>query len=401
MLNPRFQQLPDHTWTKLRALLTPLTPGRNDTLDLSLGEPKHAMPSFIGEVLRANEAGYSKYPPIQGTPDWQAAVGNWLGHRYGIDVDPHAHVLPVAGTREGLFNAAFIAVPDIKAGKQPLVLMPNPFYQCYAAAALAAGAEPRYLPATRETGFLPDFRSITEEDSARTALVYLCSPANPQGSVADTAFLEVAISQCRQHDAVLIVDECYSEIYTDMAPTGVLEVCRDMVTRGAGNAANPFANVLAFHSLSKRSNLPGLRSGFVAGDPSLIAAYRELRAYGGAPSPIPVYAAAAAAWSDETHVEENRALYRAKFDAADRILGDRFGHARPGGGFFLWLDVRDGQDACRRLWTEGGVRVVPGAYLARSDSAGYNPGAPYIRVALVQPQDTTEEALTRLVSILG
>ena len=391
MLNPRFQQLPDHTWTKLRALLDPLAPGREPVLDLSLGEPKHPMPGFVGEVLRANEADYGRYPPIQGTPDWQNAVTDWLGRRYDLsDIEPDRHILPVSGTREGLFNAAFIAVPEEKAGARPVVLMPNPFYQCYAAAALAAGAEPVYLPATADTGFLPDFAAVDDDTWARTALVYLCSPGNPQGAVASPAYLSDLIARCRAHDAVLIVDECYAEIYTQDPPPGVLQV-----------AGEGYQNVLAFHSLSKRSNLPGLRSGFVAGDPALIAAYKELRAYGGSPSPLPVYAAAAAAWADDTHVEDNRALYRAKMDAAARILEGRFGFSRPGGGFFLWLDVGDGEEAAKRLWTEAGVRVVPGAYLARADAGGFNPGARYIRVALVHPLQPTEEALIRLRDTLG
>ena len=359
-------------------------------LDLALGEPKHAMPGFVSEILRDHEAEYGRYPPIQGTPDWQAAVPGWLGRRYGLStIEPDRHILPVSGTREGLFNAAFIAVPETKAGIRPAVLMPNPFYQCYAAAALAAGAEPVYLPATAKTGFLPDFAAVDDATWARTALVYLCSPGNPQGAVASPTYFNDVIAHCRAHDAVLIVDECYAEIYTQDPPPGVLQ-----------SAGDNYENVLAFHSLSKRSNLPGLRAGFVAGDPVLIAAYKELRAYGGSPSPLPVYAAAAAAWHDDAHVEDNRALYRAKMDAAERILGNRFGCVRPGGGFFLWLEVGNGEAAAKRLWTEAGLRVVPGAYLARADATGYNPGARYIRVALVHPLDITEEALTRLQNTL-
>ena len=399
--NPRLERLPSHTWDQLRALLAPLTPGRNDPLDLTIGEPRHPMPALIGDALRANEALYAKYPPIQGTEEWQQAVAGWLGRRYALnDIDPTRHILPVAGTREGLFNAAFIAVPEEKNGKRPLVAMPNPFYQCYAAAALSAGAEPVYVPATAETGFLPDFASLSEDVLGRTALVYLCSPANPQGTVADQAYFETLIALCRHHDIVLMVDECYAEIYVDAPPVGVLQACRVMVEAGQGNADDPYQNVLAFHSLSKRSNAPGLRSGFVAGDPALIAAYRRLRSYGGCPSPLPVYAAAAAAWNDDAHVDENRLLYRQKFDAAEHILGGRFNVYRPGGGFYLWLDVGDGEAAASRLWSEAGVRVLPGAYLARTQQDGYNPGAAYIRVALVDPLAVTETALQRLVDIL-
>ncbi len=394
VLNPRFQQLPAHTWTQLRALLDGVPAGRNAPLDLTIGEPRHPMPAFINEVLEASSAGYAKYPPIQGTPEWQSAVAGWLERRYGLSaIDPDQHVLPVSGTREGLFSIAFVAVPESKAGQRPLVLMPNPFYQCYAAAALAAGADPVYLPATAETGFLPDFAALDEATLARAALVYLCTPANPQGTVASQAYFDTLIGLCRRHDITLVVDECYGEIYVDAPPVGALEACRDMVRRGLGDGRDPYANVLTFQSLSKRSNVPGLRSGFVAGDPRLIAAYRELRSYGGAPSPLPVYAAAAAAWNDEAHVEENRVLYRAKFDAADTILQGRFGAYRPGGGFYLWLDVGDGEAATKTLWSKAGVRVLPGAYLARPDGSGYNPGAAYIRVALVNSLEVTELAL--------
>jgi N-succinyldiaminopimelate aminotransferase len=394
LLNPAFVNLPAHTWTQLRALLDGLPAGRNAPLDLTIGEPRHPMPAFINDVLEANRDGYAKYPPIQGTPAWQQAVAGWLERRYGLSgIDPDRHTLPVAGTREGLFSIAFIAVPEHKAGQRPAVLMPNPFYQCYAAAALAAGAEPLYLPAVAETGFLPDFAAVDEATLARTALVYLCTPANPQGTTASQAYFDTLIGLCRRHDITLVVDECYGEIYTGAPPVGALEACRSLVARGLGDAADPYANVLSFQSLSKRSNVPGLRSGFVAGDPRLVAAYRELRSYGGAPSPLPVYAAAAAAWSDEAHVDENRVLYRAKFDAAERILGDRFGAYRPGGGFYLWLNVGDGEAAAKTLWSRAGVRVLPGAYLARPDASGYNPGAAYIRVALVNSLEITELAL--------
>ncbi|MFN3230617.1 MAG: aminotransferase class I/II-fold pyridoxal phosphate-dependent enzyme [Alphaproteobacteria bacterium] len=400
MLNPRLTQLPGHTWTQLRALLDGLASGRNDPLDLTIGEPRHPMPALIGDALQTHQALYAKYPPIQGTPEWQDAVTNWLGRRYGLsDIDPDRHVLPVAGTREGLFNAAFVTVPGDRIDPRPLVLMPNPFYQCYAAAALSAGAEPRYVAATAETGFMPDFAGLDEATLQQTAVIYLCSPANPQGTVADQVYFEALIGLCRRHDITLIVDECYAEIYIDAPPLGVMEACHLMAETGLGDRADPYANVLAFHSLSKRSNAPGLRSGFVAGDPKLIAAYKELRAYGGSPSPLPVYAAAAAAWNDEAHVEENRRLYRQKFDAAERILNGHFKAYRPGGGFYLWLDVEDGTAAARQLWTDVGVRVLPGAFLSHSN--GSNPGAQYIRVALVQPLDITETALTSLVETLG
>lgn len=403
--NQRLNQLPEHTWSRLRALLDGVPPGAchgaGEPIDLSLGEPRHPMPDFVGDILRENQALYAKYPPIQGTEDWQNAVSGWLARRYGLgDIAAERHILPLSGTREGLFSAAFVAVPGEKAGAQPAVLMPNPFYQCYAAAALCAGAEPVYVPATAQNGFLPDFAGLDDDVWARAALIYLCSPSNPQGTVAERAYLAEIIAKARQNDVTLVADECYAEIYVDEPPVGVLQVCAEMAADGRGAADNPYAGVLAFHSLSKRSNLPGLRSGFVAGDPALIDAFRTLRAYGGAPSPLPVYAAAAAAWADEEHVEASRALYRAKFDAAEHILAGRLGYYRPGGGFYLWLNVDDGERAAKRLWQDAGIRVVPGRYLAQSDASGYNPGASYIRVALVQPFETTEKALQQLAQTL-
>ncbi len=391
MLNPRLKQLPGHTWDQLRALLDPLTPGRPDPLSLTIGAPQHAMPAFIADILDAERAGYGQYPPIMGTPDWQAAVTAWLGRRYGLtDIDAHRHILPVSGTREGLYNAAFVAVPETKAGAQPAVLMPNPFYQTYAAAAVSAGAEAIYVAATPDNDFIPDFTALPEETLAHTALIYLCSPSNPQGAVATRSYLERLIHCARAHDIVIIADECYGEIYSGTPPLGILEVCRGM----ASDNGEPYANILSFHSLSKRSNVPGLRSGLVVGDPALITAYKELRSYGGSTSPLPVFAAAAAAWNDDDHVQANRMLYRQKFDMADRIIGNKYGYQCPEGGFFLWLDVGDGEQAAVHLWQQAGVRVLPGQYLARTDNTGFNPGAAYIRVALVQSLEVTEEALS-------
>jgi len=231
-------------------------------------------------------------------------------------------------------------------------------------------------------------------------LAFVCSPANPQGTVASLDYLKELIKLARAHDFVLAVDECYSEIYGDTPPPGALEACRVLVGEGAGDAANPFDHVLVFHSLSKRSNLPGLRSGFVAGDPTLIAEFNRLRSYGGPASPLPVYAAAAAAWNDEAHVEESRVLYRRKFDLAEEILGDRFGFYRPEGGFFLWLDVGDSEAAALKLWRDAGIRTLPGVYLASTDASGFNPGSGYLRLALVEGLDKTAEAFRRMVATL-
>lgn len=401
--NPRLDALPGYPFPRLRALLNGVEPGQ-DPIDLSIGGPRHGVPAFVTDILAADPELYGRYPPIQGTPEWRAAVTGWLERRFHVPggwLDADAHVLPLNGTREGLYMLGAVAVPDCKAGGKPLVLMPNPCYQVYAAAALAAAAEPRYVPALGENNFMPAFAALPDDILGRTALAFICSPSNPQGTVAGLDYLMDLVRLARAHDFVLAVDECYSEIYADAPPVGALEACRALVVAGEGDADNPFDRVLVFHSLSKRSNLPGLRSGFVAGDPALIAEFARLRSYGGPASPLPVYAAAAAAWSDETHVSASRALYRQKFDLAQDILGGRFGFYRPDGGFFLWLDVGDSEAAALKLWREAGVRALPGAYLGTPGAEGLNPGAGYLRLALVESVETTAAALRRLAATLG
>lgn len=395
MLNPRLSLLPDYPFERLRGLLDPLEPAPGKTpIMMSLGEPQHPYPDLLAESLQANAHLYGKYPPVRGTEPFRQAVTDWLTRRYQLPeglLDRDHNICPISGTREALFLTALLTVPPQKNGRQPLVLMPNPFYQCYAGAAVLAGAEPVYLPALAENGFLPDIAGLDADILSRTALVYLCSPANPQGAAADLDSLQHLVAAAREHDFVLAMDECYAEIYTKAAPAGVLQACAAL---GDG-----LDRVLTFHSLSKRSNAPGLRSGFVAGDGDLIRHFFRLREYGGAVSPLPTLAAAAALWSEESHVEENRRLYGEKFDLAEQIFSNRFGFARPDGGFFLWLDVGDGETAARRLWTEAAVRVLPGAYLT-APAEGPDPGHRYIRVALVNDRDTTEEALRRIADTI-
>lgn len=396
MLNPALAALTDYPFDRLRALLDGIQPPPELTpLVLSVGEPRHAPPAIVADAIAAAAADWGRYPPVDGTPAFRAAVRDWLTQRFalpGAFLDAGRHILPVAGTREALFSIALATVPRRKAGARPAVLMPNPFYQVYYAAAVLAGGEPVLLPAGADSGFLPDLAAIDPAILARTALFYLCSPANPQGAVASQAYLEHAVRLAWRHGFVLACDECYSEIYTDAPPAGVLAAASAL-----GAAPD---NVLAFHSLSKRSSVPGLRSGFVGGDEQVIAAFRRLRAFGGATLPLPVLAASVALWRDEAHVADNRALYRAKFDLAARMLGGRFGFSRPAGGFFLWLDVGDGERAARRLWAEGALRALPGAYLARAAAGSANPGAPYLRIALIDDLAATEEALRRLAALL-
>jgi succinyldiaminopimelate transaminase len=397
LLNPRLAALDDYPFDRLRALLAGIEPPQGVVPRwLAVGEPRHSPPAMIAQVLAQSADGWGKYPPVEGTPEFRAAVAAWLTRRYALPaglIDADRQVLPVAGTREALFLIALVCIGEAAAAARlPAVLMPNPFYQVYYGGAAMAGGEPVFLLATRQTGFLPDLDAIEPATLDRTAMLYLCSPANPQGAVADLGYLMRAVTLARDHGFVLVVDECYSEIYDDAAPAGALQACAAL---GGG-----CDNVLVFHSLSKRSSVPGLRSGFVAGDARLIAAFRRLRAFGGAAQPLPVLAVATALWRDEAHVVQGRALYRAKFDRAAATLGGRFGFYRPRGGFFLWLDVGCGETAARRLWAEAGLRVLPGAYLAKADARGHNPGASYIRIALIDDLAATEEALSDLARIL-
>lgn len=397
MLNPRLEALSDYMFRRLARLLEGVEPAAGlAPIDLSIGQPMHPVPALLTETLRAHDHLWGRYPPVNGTPEFRAATAAWLTRRYGLPagaLDPGRHVLPVAGTKEALFLIAQAVVPERKAGRTPAVLLPNPFYNVYLGAAAIAGADPVLLSVSAATGHLPALEDLAPELLERTAAFYLCSPANPQGVAADLGYLRRAIELARRYDFALLVDECYAEIYAGSAPAGALEAASSLDGR--------FDNVLVFHSLSKRSSAAGLRSGFVAGDPVLLAAFARLRSYGAAVQPLPVMAAATALWQDEEHVLANRALYQAKFDLVARCLGGDFDYVRPDGGFFLWLDVGDGEAVTRRLWAEAALKVLPGAYLGRPDATGRNPGERAVRVALVHDLETTEAALSRLVERLA
>ncbi|HET9903381.1 MAG TPA: aminotransferase class I/II-fold pyridoxal phosphate-dependent enzyme [Xanthobacteraceae bacterium] len=382
-------------FVRLTELLQGAAPGKS-LINLAVGEPQHPIPPFVGPVLAANLADFGRYPPNKGSQRFCEAAAEWLGARYALarPVDPATEVLVLSGTREGLFLAALMAQRLVKGrAGAPAILMPNPFYAVYAAGAIAAGCEPVYLPATAETGFLPDLDALPESLLARTVAFYIASPSNPQGAVAGRDYFARLIALARRFGFYLFSDECYSDIYSDAPPAGMLEA-----------AGSDFRNIVVFHSLSKRSSLPGLRVGFAAGDAAFLKAYLDLRAVSAPQVPLPAQEVAVAAYRDETHVEENRRLYRRKFDLADQIIGGRFGYRRPAGGFYLWLDVsRHGGDetAAVKLYREGGVRIVPGSYLARVGADGRNPGAGYIRVAMVlHDTDKMAEALHRIVTVL-
>jgi aspartate/methionine/tyrosine aminotransferase len=382
-------------FVRLTDLIAGIEPGK-PAINLSVGEPQHAIPDFVGPIVATHLAEFGRYPANKGLEPFRKAVAAWLGRRYKLAqaVNPETEVLVLNGTREGLFLGALAAKRYV--GDRPgipAILIPNPFYAAYSAGAVAADCEPVYLPATRENGFLPDLAALDEALLKRTVAFYLASPSNPQGAVASRDYLDKLCALSRRFGFLVFADECYGEIYSKDKPAGMLEAA------GVG-----FLNTVVFHSLSKRSNLPGLRVGFAAGDSKFLAAFLELRNVAAPQVPGPMQHVAVAAYTDETHVEKNRKLYNAKFDLADQIIGDRYGYKRPAGGFFLWLDVSKfggSEIATKRLWAEAGVRVVPGRYLAREQADGSNPGADYIRVAMVQDAATTGEALHRIVAVLG
>ena len=394
MLPGRLSELPPSSFAKLATLLDPHQPGK-PPISLAVGDPNGAVPAFVAEAIAKHASSFGVYPAINGSKEWRDAASAWLVRRFGLaatSIDPERNLLPLNGTREGLFLALFTIMQEKKAGQRTVVLLPNPFYQCYAAAALSAGGEPVFVPATAENGFLPDYAALPKSVLERTAAVYICSPSNPEGACAGEAYWRTLFALADEYDFAVFADECYADIYLDKPPKSALPM------RGAS-----YRRLLTFHSLSKRSGLPGLRSGMVAGDATMIERFRGFRNYAGPQVPLPIIAASAAAWSDEAHVALNRAGYQEKFRLAQRMLGNRAGFRIPEGGFFLWLDVGDGEKTALRLWQDAGVRVLPGAYMGRETEPGKtrtNPGFSYIRVALVNDLSTIMAALERMVEVM-
>ncbi len=389
-----------HTYPfeKLTALNKGSRPPQNlDHIALSIGEPQHAPPHFVIESLIAHMHQLSSYPSTRGKDELREAIAAWLTRRFAIKpglLDPDRHVLPVNGTREGLFAIAQCIVD--RSASNALVMMPNPFYQIYEGAALLAGANPRYLDCLADNDFLPDLDAISEADWQACQLIYICSPGNPSGSVMPRAYLARLIELAQKYDFVIASDECYSEIYfnEEQPPPGLLGVAADM---GLDN----FDRCLAFHSLSKRSNLPGLRSGFVAGDAEILKNFLRYRTYHGCSMPPATQTASALAWRDEDHVRENRALYRDKFEQVLALLSDTLAPQKPQAGFYLWAatPIADTEFA-RRLYAEQNVSVLPGQYLSRVDGHG-NPGENRVRMALVAPLQQCLDAAHRINSLLA
>ena len=392
-MNSDLLKLQAYPFEKLAALKAGTTPPADKPpITLSIGEPQHSAPQLVIEELISHLHGLSRYPSTKGTPLLREAIANWLIRRYQLPpgaLDPECHVLPVNGTREALFSFAQ-AVVDRR--NQPLVMMPNPFYQIYEGAALLAGAEPWYLNTLPETDFTPAFERVPANVWQRTQLVYLCSPGNPTGAVMDTPSLRQLIALADRHGFVIAADECYAEIYPEdgIPPTGLLAAAASM-------GREDFKSCVVFHSLSKRSNVPGLRSGFVAGDALILKQFLSYRTYHGSAMPLPVQAASIAAWKDERHVRDNRALYQAKFRAVLAILQPVMEVTAPAAGFYLWPYVHfDDQQFARRLYAEQHVTVLPGSYLSRRDHNGVNPGQNRVRLALVPSLEECVDAAQRL-----
>ena len=393
-MNPRLSTLLPYPFERLRALLKGAAPPANlHHIGLQIGEPKHPAPQFVLEEIRNNLQGLGTYPLTSGIAELRQAVARWLGDRFGLgsSVDPETMVLPVNGTREALFAFVQTVVDPTASGK---VLMPNPFYQIYEGAALLAGAEPVFLNCDESNGFLPDLDSVSEDIWRKTEILFLCSPGNPTGAVLDLAYLQRALDLADRYDFVIASDECYSEIYLDeqRPPVGLLQAA-------LASGRSRFERCMVFHSLSKRSSVPGLRSGFVAGDPALIKAFLLYRTYHGSAMPPPTQLASIKAWSDEKHVAVNRELYQQKFARVLPILEAIMDVQTPPAGFYLWPKVGDDERFTRELFEQQNVTVLPGRYLSRATSAG-DPGQGRVRISLVASVDECVEAARRIKKYL-
>lgn len=391
-MNTDLARLQPYPFEKLRALLADVTPNPALTpVALSIGEPKHPSPALVLDTLAANLDKAAVYPTTLGLPALRRGIADWLTARFKLNpgsLDIDSHIVPVNGTREALFS---FTQAMVQRDPQGLVVSPNPFYQIYEGAAFLAGVEPHYLACDESNGFVPDFSAVAENVWQRCQVLFICTPGNPTGAVIPLATLQQLIELADRHDFIIASDECYSEIHdpAGAAPVGLLQACAAM-------GRDDFRRCVVFHSLSKRSNLPGLRSGFVAGDASLLKPYLTYRTYHGCAMPVQTQLASLAAWQDETHVQANQEQYQAKFDAVLDILGDVMQVERPDAGFYLWPKTPiDDETFTRRLLAEQNVAVVPGRYLSR-DVDGYNPGAGRVRMALVAPLDDCIEAARRI-----
>jgi len=390
----RLEQLGAYPFERLKTLFANLSPNPDlSAIDAGAGEPRLPLPPFVADTLAAQLGGFSKYPSTIGSPALRQAIADWLRRRYGLQsVNAATQVLSANGTREALFAIAH-ALINPEATKKPCVLMPNPMYQIYLGAALTAGGEPVFLPCAADNAFAPDLEAVEISVWTNTTLVYVCSPSNPTGWIADADYFTRLLALADEYDFYIVSDECYSEIYWQDKPVGLLEVAESLGREG-------FSRCLVMNSLSKRSALPGLRSGLIAGDADLISRFTKLRSYTGSATPLPLQAVAAAAWSDETHVHRHLEIYRASLKAFFDIYdGSIDGGNIPPGSFFVWLPVADDEAFAMAAYEQQAVTVLPGSYLAAKDVHGGNPGAGYIRAALVDGAQCAAELARRLRAV--
>ena len=394
-MNPDLARLQPYPFEKIRVLLEGVTPAALPAISLAIGEPKHPTPAFIHQAVLENLNGLANYPLTKGNLGLREAIAGWLTRRFQLpagSVDPEQHVIPVNGTREAIFAFAQ-AVIDRTA--DAAIVMPNPFYQIYEGAAFLAGAEPVFLPCVAENGFIPDFAAVPASVWQRCQLLYLCSPGNPTGAVIPLETLRQVLALAEQYDFIVASDECYSELYFDEAqpPVGLLQAAASM-----GNTA--WKRCIVFHSLSKRSNAPGMRSGFVAGDADVLKQFLLFRTYHGCAMPPPFQIASIAAWNDETHVQANREQYRQKFAAVMEILAPVLDVKMPDAGFYLWPQTPvDDETFTREVFAQAHVNIVPGSYLSRAVN-GVSPGANRVRLALVASLAECVEAAQRIRTVI-
>ncbi|MBW0149121.1 succinyldiaminopimelate transaminase [Marinobacter arenosus] len=395
-MNPNLDRLHPYPFEKLTRLKAGIkTPDHLRPISLGIGEPKHPAPAFVKQVIADNLDRLANYPTTKGTDELREAISDWATRRFGLapgSLSAADHVVPVNGTREAIFSL----VQAVVAGSETAtVVSPNPFYQVYEGAAFLAGATPVYLPCDGSNGFIPDFDAVPDSVWRDCQILFLCSPGNPSGAVIPRETLIKVIELADRHDFIVASDECYSELYPDEAnpPEGLLQTC-------AAIGRDDFARCIVFHSLSKRSNLPGLRSGFVAGDATVLRGYLKYRTYHGCAMPVHNQLASIAAWQDEDHVKENRAAYRAKFDAVVPLLREVMDVDYPDAGFYLWpVTPMDDETFARDLSAQQNVHVLPGRYLSRTVN-GHNPGEYRVRMALVAPLEECVEAAERIVEFV-
>ncbi len=390
--NENLELLNDYPFQRLNNLLKGIeAPKKKKGLILSIGEPQHKPPKFIKEIIDKNFGKWSKYPPTLGMEKLNVASINWVKRRFKLTEDfinYKDNIVQLAGTREGLFNVALALTPRKKNNLKPAILIPDPFYQVYAGASRISGADPIFVSSLKKNNFIPAFSNVSKETLNRTSIIYVCSPSNPEGVSLKIEDWKNLIFLARNNNATLIVDECYTDIYSETPPIGVLEACKILNT--------DISNIISFHSLSKRSNVPGFRSGFAVGEKNIITSFKKLRHYCAGQQPIPIQEAATALWNDDDHAEKNRKKYKQKFQIAKSIFKKEYGFYMPDGGFYLWLNVGNGEKITQELWQEEGIKVMPGSYLSRTSAS-----KKYIRVALVSNISETNTALKNIYKLLN